>query len=126
MNIPKLENIELELNFTDTKINQNQELLTLFNKTNINLEWYMLEFRKCIINQDFDWLLQLAYNNFEPRNQPGTFWGFDILSKLLEEINISISWENLLSQAKNLWIRREQDKRVSKLHAILDAANQKY
>jgi hypothetical protein len=126
LNIPKLENIELELKFTDAKVNQNQELLTLFNKTNINLEWFMLEFRKQLINQDFDWLIKLAYNNFEPKNQLWTFWGFDILSKLLKEININISWENLLSQAKNLWIKRDQDIRVSKLHAILDATNQKY
>jgi hypothetical protein len=86
----------------------------------------MLEFRRCIINQDFNWLLQHAYNNFEPKNQQWTFGGFDILSRLLKEINIVISWENLSTQAKSLWIKREQDRRVSELHAILDATEQKY
>ena len=126
MNIPKIEKLEIELKFTDAKIEANPELLELFNKTNINLEWYMLEFRKCIINEDFNWLLQLAYNNFEPRNQPWTFGWFDVLSWLLKEIDINISWENLSTQTKSLWIKREQDRRVSKLHAILDATQQKY
>lgn len=126
MNLPKIEKLDIELKFTDAKIKANPELLELFNKTNINLEWYMLEFRKCIINEDFNWLLQHSYNNFEPRNQPWTFGGFDILSKLLQEINVNISWENLSTQAKTLWIKREQDKRVSELNAILDATQQKY
>lgn len=126
MNIPKIEKAEIELLFTDSKVISNPELVELFKVTKIHIEWFMLEFRKCIINEDFNWLLQLAYNNFEPRNQEWTFWGFDILSKLLEEININISWENLSTQSKSLWIKREQDKRVSKLHAILDATQQKY
>lgn len=124
MNFQKIEKSAIELKFTDSKVNQNQELLELFNKTSINIEWYMLEFRKCLINEDFDWLLQHAYNNFEPRNQPWTFGWFDILSRLLKEIDINISWENLNTKAKNLWIRREQDKRVEKLNAILDATEQ--
>jgi hypothetical protein len=38
MNFQKIEKSAIELKFTDSKVNQNQELLELFNKTSINIE----------------------------------------------------------------------------------------
>jgi hypothetical protein len=38
MDIPKLEDSELEIKFTDIKIQENTELVELFNKTHINIE----------------------------------------------------------------------------------------
>ena len=123
MDILKLEDTELEIKFTDIKIQENTELVELFNKTHINIEWFMQEFRKCLINQNFHWLLQHAYNNFEPRNQSDTFGGFDVLSRLLKMIDVNISWENLLSQAKSLKLKKEMDMRVQKLNKVLDWIN---
>lgn len=110
MNLPELNNIDLENKFSDQKIQSDRELVELFKKTWIQMfpEWsfgivsFMIEFRRCIIASDIEWLLIHWYNNYESDNQNETLWGFELISKLLGKIWINKTAESLLSEAEKL------------------------
>lgn len=63
---------------------------------------FMIEFRRCIIQSNTEWLLKHWYNNYEPHNQNETLGSFELISKLLEKIGIHKTADSLLSEAEKL------------------------
>jgi hypothetical protein len=54
MNTPQLNNIDLEVNFSDQKINANTQITELFKAAKIDIASFMIEFRRCLIDQNFE------------------------------------------------------------------------
>lgn len=124
MNTPQLNNIDLEFNFSNQKINTNTQITELFKAAKIDILSFMIEFRKCLIDQNFEWLVQLWINNYEPKNQNWVTW-FDIISALLKIAKVDITADFLLELAKDLNIQNEISTATLEFNERLNIAQEK-
>jgi hypothetical protein len=84
----------------------------------------MIEFRRCLIDQNFEWLVQLWINNYEPKNQDWVTW-FDVISALLKIAKVDVTPNFLLELAKDLNIQNEISTTTQEFNQKLNNAQKK-
>lgn len=119
MNLPEINTNEIELKYSNAKIQDTPQINELFKEYSIDYSGFMEKFRKYYLVKDLKNLVQLAYDNYDENIHTNNLWWFELLSKLFSLNNLDITAESLYNQASELKIQRTVEETLESMNEKL-------